>query len=270
MGIKALTIFFGIVLLLPFLTAYAESKTPICETADSLIIVTDKVHYSTDDTILVSGCLSEDIKNEDLRLSVTGFVGPLGGEKKIFLSTAIKPNPDGVFTYEISTEILSGNWGYSINAFAGFQEEHVKVYLSRFGELCDSVSNENPIMVFTDKENYERSDRISVFGCLAEVALTKGINIIVYDENGNRVDSHTFVPDDDATFSTEFEIDDSFAVDGIYTVEVDAAGLYSSSKTIVVPEFSMTLLVVMIATGLAVFLPFYFNKLRFPLARVYD
>ena len=209
---------------------FSESDGISCNIHDSLVITTDKFHYSPGDTIIVSGCLSKDIINEDLRLS-------LDGVEKILLSTIVKPNSDGTFTYEITTENFSGNEPYWIKAEAGFQVAEAQIVFSRFGQLCGSISDENPILIFTDKENYQRGDKISVFGCLANIAFTKGINIVIYDEDGKLVASDTFSPDVDRTFSSEFKINDSFIVDGKYTVEVDAAGLYQTNKTIVVPEF---------------------------------
>jgi hypothetical protein len=229
--------------LIPF--SFSESNIPNCDTENTLDIVTDRVHYAVGDTILLSGCLSEDIKNEDIHLSATGSVGE-NAETKMFLSTIIKANPDGTFNYKIPTENLSLKYGLWISVVAGLHEEAVQVKFSKLGQLCASVSNENPIIVFTDKENYEREDKISVYGCLAEVAYTKGIDVSVYDQSGNVVAGDLIIPEPDFTFETEFEIDDSFAADGIYTVEADAAGLYASSKTIVVPEVGSTIMIVLI------------------------
>jgi len=228
--------------IIPF--SFSESNVSTCETKDTMVVTTDRIHYSKGDTVLVSGCLSEDIKHEDLYLSAGGIVGE-NGDNKILLSTVIKANPDGTFSHQISTKDLLLDYNLWISVVAGSHEETVEVKFSRFGQLCGSVSNENPIEVFTDKENYQREDKISVYGCLAEVAYTKGINIIVYNGSGNEVAADTIIPQPDFTFETEFEIDDSFAVDGIYIVEADAAGLYQTSKAIVVPEFGHIVLIVL-------------------------
>jgi len=130
-----------------------------------------------------------------------------------------------------------------------------------FEEICSQVSDENPIIVTTDKENYDGGNAITVYGCLAEKAHTKGINIIIYNPDGDRIASSTLVPNPDGTFSEEFITDEQFPSNGTYSVEVDAAGLYSATKTFTVPEFgvmSILVLSVGLVTGI------YFMRTKFP------
>jgi len=112
-------------------------------------------------------------------------------------------------------------------------------------KTCLELLGENPIIVSTDKEKYDKGDTIRVSGCLSQEAFTKGTNIIVYDPEGNRIGSSTFVPNPDRTFSEDFIIDEKFGLDGTYTVEVDAGGLYSSTKSFVVPEFGSLVMIIL-------------------------
>jgi len=138
-----------------------------------------------------------------------------------------------------------------------------------FEEICSQVSDETPIIVTTDMENYDRGNTINVYGCLAEKAQTKGINIIVYDPNGDRIASSTLVPNTDGTFSEEFITDEQFPSDGTYSVEVDAAGLYTATKTFTVPEFgTMSILVLSVGlVGAIYFLRNKFSKFQIHISR---
>ena len=70
----------------------------------------------------------------------------------------------------------------------------------------------------------------------------------------NKIGVSTTVPNSDRTFSDEFIIDEKFGLDGTYSVEVDAGGLYSSTKSFVVPEFGAITIVVMFVAVAAVVL----------------
>ncbi len=109
---------------------------------------------------------------------------------------------------------------------------------------CIEKLGEDQVIVMTDKDDYDKGDTISVYGCLSEEAFTKGVNIVLYDPNGEQIESSTFVPNTDRTFFQEFEIDEKFGLNGTYSVEVDAGGMYSSSKSFVVPEFGPLALIV--------------------------
>jgi predicted secreted protein with PEFG-CTERM motif len=52
------------------------------------------------------------------------------------------------------------------------------------------------------------------------------------------------VPNPDRTFSEEFIIDERFGLNGTYSVEVDSGGLYSSTKSFVVPEFGSIVMII--------------------------
>ena len=58
------------------------------------------------------------------------------------------------------------------------------------------------------------------------------------------------MPNSDRTFSENFIINEKFGLNGTYTVEVNAGGLYSTTKSFVVPEFgSIVLLILGISLG---------------------
>lgn len=109
---------------------------------------------------------------------------------------------------------------------------------------CLEILGDNQIMVLTDKEKYDQGDIIRISGCLSEEAFTK-LNIVVYDPIGNSIGISTLMPNQDRTFSEEFIIDDKFGLNGTYTVEIDAGGLYSSTKSFDVPEFGSIALIIL-------------------------
>jgi len=127
---------------------------------------------------------------------------------------------------------------------------------------CLEILEDYPIIVLTDKEKYDQGDVISVSGCLAEKSFTKGINIVVYDPDGNKIGVSTLVPNPDRTFSEEYIIDERFGLNGTYSVQVDSGGLYSSTKSFVVPEFGSIVMIIfgisfaMILINKSVFRPF--------------
>jgi len=122
--------------------------------------------------------------------------------------------------------------------------------LSVFGdeEICNEVNEDNSIVVTTDKEKYDSGDIITVSGCLAENAQTKGVNVNILNPDGQRIAGTTFVPSE-GFFSETFMIDDEYNIDGTYSVEVDAAGLFQATKTFVVPEFG-TLVLLILTVGI--------------------
>lgn len=110
---------------------------------------------------------------------------------------------------------------------------------------CLELLEENPILVLTDKEKYDQGDTIKVAGCLSEEVFTKDLNVIVYDPEGNKIGASPFSLNSDRTFYEEFIIDEKFGLNGTYTVEVDAGGIYSSTKSFDVPEFGTIAMIVL-------------------------
>jgi predicted secreted protein with PEFG-CTERM motif len=152
------------------------------------------------------------------------------------------------FTFQVGT------------SYKGFVEDTTYVVEARYDDkstkldffiqpkpepTCLEILEENPILVLTDKEKYDQGDVIKVSGCLSEEAFTKGLNVVVYDPKENIIGASTFVPNPDRTFSEEFIIDERFGLNGTYTVEVDAGGIYSSTKSFVVPEFGSIVMIIL-------------------------
>lgn len=71
-------------------------------------------------------------------------------------------------------------------------------------ELCNKVSEENPIFITTNLEQYERGDSLLAEGCVDSIAHFKGINVLIYDPDGCVVTGGSVVPNPDGTFSREF------------------------------------------------------------------
>ena len=177
--------------------------------------------------------------------------------KKIILTANTTPEPTSVeyfentawpFKFQVGTSYKEFEAGktYVVEAMYDDKSTKLEFFIQPAPEpTCLEILGGDDVMVFTDKEKYDQGDTIGVYGCLSEKAFTKGINIAVYDPEGNKIGVSTLVPNSDRTFSEEFIIDEKFGLDGTYFVEVDAGGLYSSTKSFVVPEFGAIVLVVM-------------------------
>lgn len=132
---------------------------------------------------------------------------------------------------------------------------------SAFGDedICNELDEDNLIVVTTDKEKYDSGDTIIVSGCLAKDAQTKGVNVNILNPEGQRIAGTTFVPSE-GFFSETFVIDDEYDIDGTYSVEIDAAGLFQATKTFVVPEFG-TIVLLILTIGIVTSI--YLTKTRF-------
>ncbi len=53
------------------------------------------------------------------------------------------------------------------------------------------------------------------------------------------------MPKSDRMFSEDYIIDEKFGLEGTYYVEADSGGLYSSSKSFVVPEFGGVVIIML-------------------------
>ena len=242
-------------LILFTLLPFAQASEVTCD--DNFVMMTDKFHYSVGETVEISGCVTAENVNEDLLVTIQNF------ESKL-LSKLISPDPNGKFSLQVTIDENYSFSGYAIRGTSGLENFGTSFVVSQFADMCATVSEDNPILLFTDRENYENEDIMQVYGCLAESAFTKGINIGVFDPDGNLVERTTFVPNPDRTFSDEIVIDNKFDVDGTYTVEVDAAGLYITSKTVIIPEFgAMTITVLSLSLISTIFFARKFMSNRF-------
>jgi len=169
--------------------------------------------------------------------------------KKIILTLDTTHEPASVMYFENTAWPFKFQVGTSYKEFEGDKTYVVEAkYNDKSTKLdffiqpdpkqtCLDILGGDHVLVFTDKEKYDQGDIIRISGCLSEKAFTKGTDIVVYDPEGNRIGASTFVSNPDRTFSEEFIIDEKFGLNGTYSVEVDAGGLYSSTKSFVVPEF---------------------------------
>jgi len=151
------------------------------------------------------------------------------------------------FTFQVDTfyEEFAAEKTYVVEAMYDDKSTKLEFFIQPGPEpTCLEILGGDDIMVFTDKEKYDQGDTIRVSGCLSEKAFTKGINVTVYDPEGNKIGVSTLVPNPDRTFSEEFIIDERFGLNGTYSVEVDAGGLYSSTKSFVVPEFGSIAMII--------------------------
>ena len=113
---------------------------------------------------------------------------------------------------------------------------------------CFEMLGNEPIIVFTDKTKYDKGDTIRISGCFSRIAENKEMTVTVYDPNGDKIGTSTINPNPDRTFSENFVINDRFGVDGTYSLEVNAGGLYYSTKSFVVPEFGSVAMVILAAS----------------------
>jgi len=222
--------------------------------------------------------MDADKRNVDLGQIITyeGYLygeEPIAGEivsitvfeketKEIILKVDTIPEPKSVdyfentawpFTFQLGTSYKEFTKGMTYVVEAKYDDQSTKLDFfiqSEPESTCLEILGNNPVMVLTDKEKYSQGEIIKISGCLSEEAYTKGLNITVYDPKGNIIGTSTFVPNLDRTFSEDFIIDEKFGLNGTYVVEVDAGGLYSSTKSFVVPEFgSIAMIILGISMG---------------------
>jgi len=213
---------------------------------DGLIAMdADKRNVGLDQIITYKGYIYGNYPIENGIVSITVSEQ---GTKKMILKMDVIPDSKSVkyfentawpFTFQVSTlsTEFSSETKYVVEARYDDKSTKLDFFIQpNPGPTCLEILDDNPIMVFTDKEKYDQGDNIHVSGCLSE-ATNKPINIIVYDPDGNKIGTSTITPNSDRTFAEDFVIDKRFGLNGTYLLEADADGLYSSTKSFVVPEF---------------------------------
>jgi predicted secreted protein with PEFG-CTERM motif len=194
--------------------------------------------YPIDDELVFITVLEKDTK----KIILTAQTAPETKSVEYFENTAWS------FSFQVGTSYqeFSADRTYVVEAMYDDQSTKLEFFIQPGPEpTCLDLLGGDDVMVFTDKEKYDQGDAIEISGCLSENAFTKGINIAVYDPEGTKIGVSTIVPSSDRTFSDEFIIDEKFGLEGTYFVEADAGGLYSSTKSFVVPEFGAIATVVM-------------------------
>lgn len=231
------------------LVLLAVSIIPSSFAWDGLIAIdADKRNVERGQIITYEGYLYGDYPIDGEIVSITVYQQET---KEMILKVDVIPEPTSVeyfentawpFTFQVDTSYKEFANGMTYVVEAKYDDKSTKLdfFIKPEPEpTCLEILGDSPVIVLTDKEKYDRGDVISVSGCLSEEAFTKGINIVVYDPNGKKIGVDTIVPSPDRTFSEEFIIDERFGLNGTYSVEVDAGGLYSSTKSFVVPEFGL-------------------------------
>jgi predicted secreted protein with PEFG-CTERM motif len=147
------------------------------------------------------------------------------------------------FTFEVSTFDEEFTVGKTYVVEAKYDDKSAKLdFFIKFEPklACFEMLGNNPIIVLTDKIKYDQGDTIMVSGCLSKVA-----NVVVYDPNGDKIGASIIRPNPDRTFSENFVIDKRFGVNGTYSLEVNAGGIYYSTKSFVVPEFGSVVMIIL-------------------------
>lgn len=173
---------------------------------------------------------------------VITFAAPETKHVKYFENTAWP------FTFEVSTfdEGFEVGRTYVVEAKYNGKSTKLDFFIQSEPKLtCIELLGNNPIIITTDKIKYDQGDTISVSGCFSKIASNKEITLIVYDPNGNKIGENTINPKSDRTFSENFIIDKRFGANGTYSLEVNAGGLYYSTKSFVVPEFGSVGLIIL-------------------------
>ena len=161
------------------------------------------------------------------------------------------------FTFQVDTFNKEFSAGKTYVVEATYDDKSTKLEFfiqSDTQPTCLDILGNDDIIVFTDKENYGKGDVITISGCLSPNAFTKTLNVSIYDPQGKKIGISSITPDSDRTFSDGFVIDENFGQEGTYTVEVNSGGLYSSSKSFVVPEFGAIAAAVMLVAVASVVL----------------
>jgi len=180
--------------------------------------------------------------------------------KRMILRTDVSPDPKSVkyfentawpFTFEVGIfdEKFESDKIYVVEAKYGDKSTKLDFFIqSNLEPTCLEILGDRPIIVLTDKEKYDQGDVISVSGCLSGKAPSKEISIMVYDPEGNIIGTSALTPNSDRTFSENFIIDKRFGLNGTYSLDVDAGGLYHSTKSFVVPEFGSVAMIIFAAS----------------------
>lgn len=220
------------------------SELQICKLKNSGRVETDKFHYSPGDMMHISGCVADTLFDKDLKLTIWA-----SDEEP--LSTNIELKPDGTFEKTVDLNHFTQEGFYHVGVDSSSPEmpnvDSKSFTISQFGKICSTVSDENQILVFTDKENYQRGDVISVVGCLSEeLASQKGYrNLDLVNKNGIPVSTGDSIYADLGVLSKNYVVDESFP-NGTY-VAVMSFESHKTTKTITVPEFKDVMMSVMIA-----------------------
>ena len=136
--------------------------------------------YPIDDEIIFITVLEKDTK----KIILTANAIPGITSVEYFENTAWP------FTFQVDTfyEEFATEKTYVVEAMYDDKSTKLEFFIQPGPEpTCLEILGGDDIMVFTDKEKYDQGDTIRVSGCLSEKAFTKGINVTVYDPQGNKI-----------------------------------------------------------------------------------
>ena len=208
-------------------------------------------------TIKYKGYLYGEYPIEDQSVLITVYDKET---KDLILLDDIKPstktekyfeNTAWPFTFEVSTfeDGFSLGRTYVVEAMYDDKSSKLEFFIQPDpGFTCLEMLGDNPIFVQTDKLKYDQGDVLRVNGCLSRDAATKEIQVTIYDPEGKTVGTSTIKPKSDRTFSENFAINDKFGEDGIYSLEINAGGIYYSTSSFAVPEFGPIAIIIFAAS----------------------
>ncbi|MGD8707142.1 MAG: hypothetical protein PVI88_00480 [Nitrosopumilaceae archaeon] len=253
------------ILCVPLFLLGVVAVTPSFGWDGSMAMDADKRNVDLGQIINYNGFLYDDYPIDGQTISVTVIEK---NTKEIILTGTSLPGTSAVeyfgntawpFTFEVDTATgFSAGKTYVVEAMYDDKSAKLEFFIQQAPEpTCLEKLGSDDVIVFTDRENYSTGDTIRISGCLSEKAFSKQINVSVYDPEGNKIGVSSIMPRSDRTYSENFVIDERFGMDGTYFAEVDAGGMYSSSKSFVVPEFGAIAVVMLVAVASVVALSRY-------------
>ena len=241
-----------------FLGLFLVSMIPVSFAWDgSIAMDADERNVVLGQTITYKGYLYGEYPIEEQNVLITVYDKET---KDLILLDDIKPsskaekyfeNTAWPFTFEVSTfeDGFSLGKTYVVEAMYGDKSSKLEFFIQPDpGFTCLEMLGDDPIFVQTNKLKYDQGDVLVVNGCLSRDAATKEIHVTIYDPEGKIVGTSPIKPKSDRTFSENFAINDKFGEDGIYSLEVDAGGIYYSSSSFAVPEFGPIVLIIFAAS----------------------
>jgi len=229
-----LILVFSVILINTFATvpfAFAQMDNfAICDELSNenpIIVATDKQFYDqNDDKIIVSICMIPDVYHKHIQMSIYDSFGI--EIERIFDPGLPCPNEclaqePYFFVQEVSLDSFEKGQQYTVEVHAS---GIIETAFFDFGEkilpeICQNVSDENPIVVATNTRYYEIGDSGTIFGCVLKDLTLDEITVTVGYPNDFRVDEKV-VPNENGYFSVDFEIKDELDV-GLWQLEAITA-----------------------------------------------
>ena len=237
MGIRGenfLVLVFSIILVNTFASvpfAFAQmDNSAICDESSEenpIIVFTDKQFYDqNDDKMIVSICMMPEVYHKHIQMSIFDSFGI--EIERIFDPGVPCPNEclaqePYFFVQEVSLDSFQKGQQYTVEVHAS---GIIETAFFEFGEkilhdICQNVSDENPIAVATNTRYYEIGDSGTIFGCVLKNPAFDEITVTVGYPNDFRVEEKV-IPNEDGYFSINFEIKDKLDL-GFWQLEANSA-----------------------------------------------